>query len=334
MKRRTFLVGAATSLASPLAARAQQPKVHKLAVVDTGRTVAEMTENGHPVFRAFFGELRSLGYVEGANLAVTRWSGSAVDETRYDEFARAVVATKPDLIASNGARLMLSFKRATDTIPIVMTAVTDPVAWGVVDRLSRQGGNITGFARDGGIEEIGKRVQFLLEAAPDLRTMAYFGTPATWDGPGAAIMRDLGQKFSLPVVPALVEGPVTPDAVRRTLLGIQGQPRIAVVTAAAVELLAQRQVIAEAAIAAGLLIIAYDAADARAGILMSYASRSEDLFRRAAGYVNRVFNGANPGDLPVQLPTVYDFAINLNTAKALGLTIPEQLLALATEVIE
>jgi putative tryptophan/tyrosine transport system substrate-binding protein len=334
MKRRTFVGVSVAAFVAPLTARSQQAKVHKLALVDTGRSADEMAENGHPVFRAFFSELRRLGYVEGINLAVTRWSGAAVDETRYDEFARNVVAARPDIIASNGSRLMLAFKRATTTIPIVMTTVVDPVAWGVVDRLSRPGGNITGFASDAGIEEIGKRVQFLLEAAPDLKTLAYLGTPATWNGPGGAVVREAAQGFGLPVVPRLIEGAVTADAIRQALSGIPGQPRIGMITSAAAEILVHRRLIAETAINSGVAVMAFRADDARAGILMSYASQAEDIFRRAAGYVDRILKGANPGDLPVQLPVAYEFVINQRTAKSLGLALPERLLVFATEVIE
>jgi ABC transporter substrate binding protein len=153
MKRREFLtlLGGAAA-AWPLAARAQQSaNVHRIAVVRPSGSVADMTEaGGNPLYRALFNELRRLGYVERQNLIVERYSGEGHQE-RYAELAREVVRTKPHLIVAASTPLVLIFKAATDTIPVIGT-MADPVAYGVVSNLARPGGNVTGVSVDAGLE--------------------------------------------------------------------------------------------------------------------------------------------------------------------------------------
>jgi putative ABC transport system substrate-binding protein len=167
MRRREFigsLIG--TAVAWPLAASAQQPaKVYRIAIVSP-RPVERRNEgaSGSPGFKVFFGELRRLGYIEGQNLIVERYSGAG-DIAHWAELAREVVRHHPDLIFSTTTRLILRFKEATSTIPIV-AYMSDPIAWGVVDSLARPGGNITGVCDVQGEEIIGKRLDFLRELIP------------------------------------------------------------------------------------------------------------------------------------------------------------------------
>jgi putative tryptophan/tyrosine transport system substrate-binding protein len=177
MQRREFikLLGGTGATWSIGAARAQQPaKMKRIAFVHPAVKVSDITVSGRPYYRAFFEELSRLGYVEGQNLAMERYSGEGRVE-RYAELARDVVNTHPDLIVTVGARLSLDFKMATTTIPIV-TIVIDPIALGLVASIARPGGNITGITVAGGLEIIGKRLGLLVEAIPKLSTVRYLAS--------------------------------------------------------------------------------------------------------------------------------------------------------------
>jgi putative tryptophan/tyrosine transport system substrate-binding protein len=239
------------------------------------------------------------------------------------------------LIVSNSSRLVLAFRAATAKIPILMLTASDPVAWGLVERLNRPGANITGFAADAGYEETGKRLQFLSEAAPGRRAITYLGALGNWTGPGAAVVRDAAQQTNLELRHAIVEGPVTPESVTRAMASIPDPGRTGLLVANAAEFSALRREIAANALARQLAVIGYYRDEAQAGYLLSYGPQRDDgVGRRAAAYADRILKGANPGGLPVQLPTTFEFIINLKTARALGLTISERLLVFATEVIE
>ena len=176
MRRRDFVTALGTAAIWPLAARAQQPaKMKRIAYVHSAANVSRISASGEPFYRAFFEELSRLGYVEGQNLGVERYSGDGRTE-RYAELARNVVNTHPDLILAVGGRLSLDFKMATTTIPIV-TMIIDPIAMGLVASIARPGGNITGVAIAAGLEIIGKRMGLLVEAMPKLSTVGYLASP-------------------------------------------------------------------------------------------------------------------------------------------------------------
>ena len=187
MRRRDFITllsGAAA--AWPLAARAQQAKAaktHRIAIVHPSVPVSEMNESGdHPYYPALFKELRRLGYVEGKNLIVARYSAEG-REDRYPELCREVVGTKPDVIVTSASRLVLSFKAATHTIPVV-ASMADPVPSGIVTSIARPGGNITGVSVEAGLEIWGKRLQVLREAVPAASKVGFLGSRQIWDLPG------------------------------------------------------------------------------------------------------------------------------------------------------
>ena len=185
MRRREFIAGLLVA-ATLRHARAQQPaKVHRIAVIATASPVADLTEtSSFPHWRAFFQELRRLGYVEGRNLIVERYSGEG-REDRYAELARDVVRAKPDLIVASSSRLVLSFKAATDKIPVV-SSMADPVPYGIVASLARPGGNITGVSVEAGLEIWGKRLQILREAIPTASRVGFLGSRQIWDLPQPA----------------------------------------------------------------------------------------------------------------------------------------------------
>src|SRR4029077_20001583 len=172
MRRRDFITAVGGATMWPLAARAQQPaKMKRIAYVHPATKVSELSVSGKPQYRAFFEELSRLGYVEGQNLGVERYSGEGQPE-RYAELVRDIVNTHPDSILAVGARLSLDFKMATTTIPIV-TVIIDPIAMGLVASIARPGGNITGVTISGGLELIGKRIGLLVEAIPKVSTVGY-----------------------------------------------------------------------------------------------------------------------------------------------------------------
>jgi ABC-type uncharacterized transport system substrate-binding protein len=193
MKRRDFIAGVGAATAWPLAVRAQQPaKMKRIAIVSPATKVADINITGNRVYRAFIEELGRLGYVEGQNLIVERYSGEGRTE-RYDSLAREIVSTSPDLIFPMGAALTLNFKKATSTIPIL--AITgDPVAGGLVNSLARPGGNITGATVDAEPALHGKRVEFLVEASPKSSKARLLASQWLWDSPAGSAIREAAKQ--------------------------------------------------------------------------------------------------------------------------------------------
>src|SRR6266581_8563422 len=204
MRRRDFITlfgGAAATW--PLVARAQQPsKMKRIAFVQPSAKVSEISVSGRPYYRAFFEELSRLGYVEGQNLGVERYSGEGRPE-RYAELARDVVNTHPDLIVTSGGRLSLDFKMATTTVPIV-TIIVDPIALGLVASIARPGGNITGATIAAGLEITGKRMGLLVEAMPKLSTVGYLASRPYWEDPRGAAAREAAKRAGVALSPAML----------------------------------------------------------------------------------------------------------------------------------
>src|SRR4030081_613054 len=197
MRRREFITllgGAATTW--PLAARAQQSlRMKRIAIVSPATKIGDMSVNGFRQYRMFFEELSRLGYIEGQNLVVERYSGEGRTE-HYADMARDVVNTHPDLIFSQTTRLALNFKAATTTIPII-TTTADPIAGGLVSSLARPGGNITGVSVDAGIEVLGKRLALLLEATSKISNARFLASQLSWERvPGAAV-RDASRRVGI-----------------------------------------------------------------------------------------------------------------------------------------
>jgi putative ABC transport system substrate-binding protein len=204
MQRREFITlfgGAAATW--PLAANAQQSsKMKRIAYVHSAGNVSRISVSGEPFYRAFFEELSRLGYVEGQNLGVERYSGEGRTE-RYAELARDVVNTHPDLILAVGGRLSLDFKMATTTIPIV-TMIIDPIAMGLVASIARPGGNITGVTIAGGLEIIGKRMGLIVEAMPKLSTVGYLASRPFWEDPRGAAVREAAKQAGISLSPVML----------------------------------------------------------------------------------------------------------------------------------
>jgi putative ABC transport system substrate-binding protein len=283
-----------------------------------------------PPIATFQQALRNLGYVEGQNVRFEHRYAEGRNQ-RFRELAQDLTAMKVDVIVTWGTEAALEAKRATKTIPIVMGAIGDPIAPGVVSNLARPGANITGFSALVGEME-GKRLELLKEVIPDLSRVAAIANNTNRYTPRAlqhAQQAAASLKISLTAYDA--HDATTLDSAldsatrsRSQALIIIGDPFLSF----------QRRRLAQFALKARLPSVYTYQEHAEAGGLIAYAPSYHDLFRRAAGYVDRILKGARPGDLPVEQPTKFELVINLKTAKALGLTIPQTLLLRADQVIE
>jgi putative ABC transport system substrate-binding protein len=293
----------------------------------------------NPHDEAFQAGLRDLGYVEGRNIAIERRYSEGRAEPLLD-LAVELVRLKVDLIVVDACGAPLNAaSQATGTIPIVVASCNnDLVASGLITSLSRPGGNITGLSEL--TPELGaKRLELLKEAVPKARRVAVLWNP-TYSEPFSqnfrfwsadwAEMRAAAQKLGLTLQPVEIRGPDDFDAAFSTMTRERVE---ALVTLSDPVMVLHRRRITTLAATHHLAAMYASREIVDAGGLVSYGPSSTDLFRRAAGYVGKILGGAKPGDLPVEQPTKFEFVINLRTAKALGLTIPQSLLARADEVI-
>ena len=334
MRRReliTFLGGA--GVAWPLAARVQQPgKVYRLAILFQSAPVDRVTGTRHRFWTAFFEELRRLGYSEGQNLAL-EWRSSEGDATHVRELARQVVALKPDTIFTPDFRMAGALKAATTTIPIV-TITADPIGVGLAVSLARPGGNITGFSVDAGLAIAGKRIGLLKEAVPAASRMAWLVPRRAWVNSIRGVIREAAQAAGITLIDSVVEAPAEEAEYRRLFTAMARDRVDSLLASAAAENLEHRRIIADLAAESRLPTIFPYRENVEAGGLMAYAIDLADMFRGAAGYIDRILKGDKPGELPFQQAAKFELVINLKTAKALGITIPESVLSRADEIIE
>jgi putative ABC transport system substrate-binding protein len=283
-----------------------------------------------PLWDNFRQGLRDLGYVENQNIAIEyRSAENNVD--RLAQAARELVALPVDVIVVNGSLAARAAQQATSTIPIVMVMIGDPVRAGFVASLARPGGNMTGYSEISP-DLIGKRLALLKECVPALARVAFLWNPdnasnrAIWEALMGAIPTLGLQLISVPIRDA-DEFDGAFSAMMR------GMPNAAVATNDPMIRRNMRQIIDFAA--TNRLPVIYQTKEfVAAGGLMSYGTDEPSMFRRGASYVHRILQGAKPADLPIEQPTRFELVINLKTAKALGLTTPETLLATADEVIQ
>jgi len=334
MRRREFIAGISGAAAVwPVAAWAQQSeRVRRIAIFHPAIPTTLLTETGGgSAWRAFFGELRRLGYIEGQNLIIERYSAEGHHE-RYAELARQIVAGNPDVIVTGTNPVVTAFKAATSTIPVV-AFMLDPLHAGLVTSLNRPGGNLTGITLDAGIEVWGKRLEVLKEAIPSTAKAAFLGMRGGWEGSSGQVLRDAAAQLGISLTFTLPERG-TPSEIERVFAEMEQQRPDAVLVSGEGDLYAHRQLIAELAEKKRLPTMCPYRDNVEAGALMGYAVDLAELLRRMADDVHRILNGASPGDIPIYQPTKFELLINLKTAKALGLTIPPTLLARADEVIE
>jgi putative tryptophan/tyrosine transport system substrate-binding protein len=325
-RRELLILGAGTAIALPLRARAQQKRVPVIGYLATGSPGAFA-----PLVAAFHQGLGETGYAEGQNVAIEyRWAEDPYD--RLPALAADLVGRKVDLIvASGGILCALAAKSATSTIPIVFTGVSDPVEAGLVASLARPGGNVTGFSPFQ-FELMPKRFDLLTELVPQARVIALLVNPN--DPRTEGISRDLqdaarAKGVQLTILKASTEDEI--DGAFATL--VQRHAGALLVPAEPFFNSRREQFLALAARQAIPAIYAWREFAASGG-LISYGPSAPAMHRKVGIYAGRILNGAKPADLPVQQPTTFELVINLKTVKALGLTVPQSLLARADEVIE
>jgi putative ABC transport system substrate-binding protein len=304
----------------------------RIAFVNPASKVSEVSVSGRPYYRAFFEELSRLGYIEGQNLGVERYSGEGRPEG-YADLARDVVNTHPDVILAVAARLSLDFKMATRTIPIV-SIVIDPIAMGLAASIARPGGNVTGVTIAGGLELIGKRMGLLVEAMPKLSTVSYLVSQPYWEDPRGAAAREAAKQAGISLKAALLVNAFNQAEYQRVFRLMDQDRADALMVSDEAEHVTNRATIVELA-AKGRIPTIYSYREfVEVGGLMAYSIDLADIYRRLANLIDKILRGANPGDIPFYQPTKFELSINLKTAKALGLEMPAMLLGRADEVIE
>jgi putative ABC transport system substrate-binding protein len=336
MKRRDLIFGLLIVATMGPAHAQQSGKVHRIAIVAPSFPVSKMTEtSGDPLFQAFFNELRRLGYIEGQSLVIERYSGEG-RASHYGDLASDVVSRNPDVIISIGTNeLTLDFKAATTTIPIV-GAMGLPVEAGIVASLARPGGNITGVSIDVG-ELWPKRLQLFHEMVPQAKRLGYLHPRAsreTWEArgrPGEETIRKMG--VTQPVGPPL-DYPIDEAEYRRVFAGLVQDRAEGILVGEEDVHVGNAKLIVELAEKSRLPVIYPYKSFVEAGGLISYGTDVSIHGRNIGDIVGQILKGAKPSAIPIRQPTKFELAINLKAAKALGLTVPPQLLATADEVIE
>jgi len=329
VKRRTFitLLGGAVA-AWPLAARAQQRGgMRRVGVL---MHLAADDPEGQSRLAAFLQGLQEAGWAVGRNVNIdVRWAAGEAD--RFRKYAMELVALAPDVILTSAPPSIRAMQQATRTVPIVFVLVPDAVGTGIVDSLVRPGGNATGFMSYE-YTLSGKWLELLKEITPGVTRAAVIRDAALSVGPAQfGVIQAVAPSLRVEVNPVN-----TRDAgeIERAIAAFAGSPNGGLIVTASASAIAHRDLIVTLAARHKLPAVYHRRVYLTNGGLMSYGPDFTDQFRRAAGYVDRILKGEKPADLPVQTPTKYELVINLKTAKELGLTVPDSLLARADEVIE
>jgi putative tryptophan/tyrosine transport system substrate-binding protein len=323
MKRREFISLLGGAAAWPLAAPAQQPE--RIWRIGYLRAAPPPERN----LQAFLRALAQKDYVQGRNFVlISQWGDGRI--ARLPELAVALVNAGVDLIVTEGTLSVRALHAVTSTVPIIMTGVADPFVFGIIKDLSRPGGNITGFSSLE-VDIAGKNLELLNEIVPALTRVAILAARQAWELFSSA-QNEAAKKLAIDLL--YVDMPA-PEAVNTAIRhAISAGAQAGVLRGTPFFSSEQRKVIVDAA-AEHRLPMAFESREfVQQGGLISYATDSSELYRLTAGYIVRILGGTKPGDLPIQQPTKFELAINLKTAKALGLEIPPMLIARADEVIE
>jgi putative tryptophan/tyrosine transport system substrate-binding protein len=332
MKRREFIAGLGSAAAWPVAARAQQGEpVRRVGVL---MAYDDEEPQAKAWLAVFLQGLRELGWAEGRNLRIDiRWTAGSLE--RMQRSAKELVDLQPDAILSDTTPVTARLERETRTIPIVFMTVSDPVGSGFVASLARPSGNITGFSNHDA-SMVGKWLELLTQIAPGIKRTAMMFNPDM-----SPYVRSYYLPFfeagarSLKVEPILA--PVRSNAEIETIIASLGRESgggLVVMPDTFLSTQPTRTLIISLAVRNNVPSVFNGSTYVREGGLLSYGIDNSDVFHRAASYVDRILRGAKPAELPVQMPTKFELVLNLKTAKALGLTIPPNLLAIADEVIE
>lgn len=326
--RRGLVVALGAALAMPPRALAQQQgRVWRIGFLSPRRRPESLDTD---YYGAFPRRMRELGYVEGRNLVV-EWRFADGNYDRLPGMAAELVQAKVDAILALGPPGVAAAQKATTTLPIVMVVSVDPVRAGFVRSLAQPGGNITGFYNLA-VDLSSKHLEMLQSIVPGLARVAILLNPANAaHGAARANLQSAAQKAGIKL---LVANAQTPDEIGRAFAAMARENSGAVIVTLDPLLIQQVRQIADEASQRRLPSIFAFREGAEAGGLLSYGQNQLDIYRRAAGYVDRILKGARPADLPVEQPTTLELAVNGRTAKALGLAIPRSLLIAADHVIE
>jgi putative ABC transport system substrate-binding protein len=325
MDRRTFVgtVAGGIVLARSLAEAQSAAKVYRV-----GFLLGATRESVASLFDALRDGMRGLGYVDGRNVVYEQRYGAGRME-RLPELAAELVRLRVDVIVTGSTIHVQAAKQATSAIPIVMVFTADPVGSGFVASLARPGGNITGLSADASPELWAKYLTFLKEIVPKLSRVGVIGQASTQVG--FKELETASRRMDLALDVADIRKPEDLDGAFAALVG-KRVGAIVVVIGPLTYLLKER--IAEAALKYRVPAMANADQYAQAGLLISYGPSLQDLYHRAATYVDKILHGASPADLPVEQPSKFELIINLKTAKALNLTLPQSLLMRADDVIQ
>jgi putative ABC transport system substrate-binding protein len=328
INRREFVAALGGAAAWPLAARAQQPdRVRRIGVLtsyDENDPVAKT------LVSVFVQALAGLGWTDGGNLRMdVRAAGG--DPNRMRALAQELVGLEPDIILASSIPPTLALQQETRTIPIIFVIAGDPVASGIVARLDRRNGNVTGFA-NWEPTLAGKWLELLSEIAPGLKRAAIMFNP---DFAQVSVYMPSLETAARSLKIVLITAPVRSDVeIETAIVALGREPGGGLVVMPDVFTFVHRAPIISAAARANVPAIYARSEATRDGGLLSYSVDRLDIWRRAASYVDRILRGEKPGDLPVQLPTKFEMVVNRKTANALGLAIPPSILLRADEVIE
>jgi putative tryptophan/tyrosine transport system substrate-binding protein len=333
MKRRDLIAGALIAVSVARAQAQQTGKVYRIAIADGVNAVSQQTATSdNAAYRTLFEVLRRRGYAEGPNVVVERFSGQGRADY-YPELVRDVVRSKPDVILAVTSRLVLDFKAATATIPVV-GMMGDPVGWGIVSSLAHPGGNITGVSADAGLEMWGKRIELLKAVAPRVSRAGFLFSRRIWDAPYGAMVREATSKAGVSLIGPPLDAPLAEAEYRRVFAAMMHEGAEALLVGDQPENFTNRRLIVELTEMGRLPAISPYREHVELGGLMAYAYDLGDMGRGAADQVDQILRGTKPGEIPIYQATKFELGINLKTAKALGLTIPSSLLTVADEVIE
>jgi len=321
IRRRQLLIAmGAGMLAAPFADFAQQQRIYRVGYL------ANDPDRASPTFQAFLAAMRQLGWIEGKNIDIRYLTSNGQDE-RFPELAATVVRDKVDVIVTSGSGSTRAAKAATSSIPIVFGSAANPVEQGFVASLGRPGGNVTGLALL--VQELGpKRLQLLKEVLPNAKRIGLLQQEGAQRGTGVddAIARSLG--VTLLHIPAANADDIDTAFAKAARSGVD-----AVTVKADAIFVVNRNRIAELALKHRLPMMCADGRFVEAGALVSYGENFASRYQRAAYYVDKILRGAKPADLPVEQPMVFELVINLKTAAALGMTIPQPVLLQADRLI-
>jgi len=327
-RRKLVVALGASVIAAPFSSFAQQQgKIWRVGFLAQRHVNFIDSDNYYGPFRQ---GMQNLGYVEGKNLII-EWRSAEGKNERLPSLAAELVNFKVDVIVTVGAPAISAAQKATATIPIVMGGTSDPVGFGFVSSLARPAGNITGLSNMAADVRL-KQLEMLLAIVPKVSRVAVLVNPSnTASIKNLEKVQAAAEKRGVKILRADAG---TPQEIENAFTWMREQNAAALIVVLDQFLLQQKNQIAELTAKHRLPAVTSDRAYSESGVLMSYGTNLADQYRRAATYVDKIFKGAKPGDLPVEQPTKFELVINSKTAKSLGLTIPQSLLISADKVIE